>query len=233
MNDKRMPSLLHLTGVPRRLASAILGSGVVVALFVAPFLGSRRIRGFEPLLSLFREDQQALPLAIATFFIGLVALAIQFFATESIARRSILRRFKLLLPAVAAGPLVLAILYLWHVAWVDVPIGEGVFRKQSFVVGWSRLTSCECLDTESNAKCIEGLSYDEADFGSCWSEGSILQVKLALLLLYLVAIEGFGILAGLLVLKPPRKKRTPRKRKRRKPAAPVTPGKTPPAPAAS
>ncbi len=220
MTIKTKASRPKLTGALHRFASAILGSGVSVALFAAPFLGARHVPGFEPLLSLFPEEQRTLPVAISTIFIGLIALTVQFSAGESIARRSLKRRFKLLLPFVAAGPLVLAVIYLWSVVPVDVPLGNGAFRQHSFIVGWVRLPDCECSPTEHNAKCIQGLSYEEAGFGSCWSERSIFQVKLALLLSYLVAIEGFGILAGLLVLKPP-PKRPSRRRQRREPTAPA------------
>lgn len=177
-------------GVPSRHVNTILIFGVAAVLGAAPFLGAQRIPGFAPLISVFGEEHRQLLLPVSSFLMGVIALAIQFYAGESIARQSIRRSFGMLLLVVAAGTIGLLVLYVSYV--VKVPEIE-----VPSVVGWSLRPNC--CPPGSREDCIAGLAQDVE---VCWS--GVGQVKLALYLCYLVAIEGFVTLCGLLVIRPRR-----------------------------
>ena len=197
-------------GISRRLLSTILGFGVAFALGAAPFLGAKRIPGFEPLIAIFPEQHRNLLLPFSSLLMGIVALAIQFFAKERINRRSLRKGFVPILLVVVIGALALLILYTSYVVAVPNRMAGG---NDLFIIGWSRLPSCnEC---RSDVDCIEGSAQD---LESCWT--GINQVKLALFLSYLIAIEGFAVLAGLLVLQQEeiRNQRPARRRPKNKPA---------------
>jgi hypothetical protein len=179
------------TDLSRRLVSALLGFGVAVAVSTGVFLGATRIPGFEPLIAVFPQEHQSFLLPISSILIGLVALAVQFYAGEAIARKSLRKSFGVILLIVLAGTLALLFLYVRFVKKVP----NNLTDLEVVVIGWSRLPTCQC--PPSDVECIGGLA---SDLGSCWSEGSIAGVKLSLFLSYLIAVEGFAILAGLLVL---------------------------------
>lgn len=202
--------LPRLVGVPRRHLSTILVFGVAFVLGAAPFLGAKKIPGFVPLISVFGVEHRELLLPVSSFLMGLVALAIQFYAGESIASQSVRRSFGLLLLVVAAGTLGLVYLYAEKVVKV-----EGF--DEPFVIGWARYSDCPC-PRGNNGECIAGLAQNVDD---CWR--GVGQVKLALYLCYLVAIEGFVTLCGLLVLQ------RPKRRTRRRAAAAATPPEKQPA----
>jgi hypothetical protein len=211
-------------GEARRFVSALLGFGVAVGLFAAPFLGAKRIPGFEPLIAVFPEEHRKLLIPVSTLLIGLVTLALQFYAGEAIARRNIRKGFLALSFVVVASIVALLVLYTGFVVQ-DV----GGYGK-SYVIGWTRLPlpGCQCPPSANDRDCIEGLAFR---LGSCWSDGSVFGVKVSLFLSYLISIEGFAGLVALLVLGQKRareeeKEKQERERKpakggrRRKPAAP-------------
>lgn len=196
-------------GISSRLLSNILGFGVAFALGAAPFLGAKRIPGFEPLIAIFPEKYRNLLIAFSSLLMGAVALAVQFFAGKAITRHGLKRGFVPVLLVMVAGVLALLILYVSYVVAIPNPVFGG---DDLYIIGWSRLPSCKC---GSDADCIEGFAQDLA---SCWR--GITQVKLALFFSYLIAIEGFAVLAGLLTLqqekiRPPRRT-APRKRTKSK-----------------
>jgi len=201
-------SSVHLpTDLSRRFVSAILGFGVAVALFTGLFLGAKRIPGFAPLIAIFPQEHQSILLPVSSILIGLVALSVQFYAEEKIARKSIRKGFKVILQVVVAAIIALLALYLSYVKRVPNSL-TGL--DEIVVVGWSRLSTCQCPSTVEDEDCIAGLTFD---LGSCWSRTSITGVKLSLFLSYLTAVEGFAVLAGLLVLQPgSRVSRTRRRR---------------------
>ena len=207
--------------VSSRFLSVIVGSGVVAGLLAAPFLGAQRIPGFEPLIALFSEREGKGLIPISTFLIGLLTLAVQFYAGEILVRRSIRKAFPILFLIVVGSVLCLMLLYLSYVVSVWNELGG---RDETFVVGWSRLSSetCGCPPSMDDDECIVGLAFD---LSSCWSPRSRLGVRLSLFLSYLVAVEGFAALAGLIVLqrgliRRQQRKKTPRRPRRRKPPAP-------------
>lgn len=189
-------------GTSRRLVSMILGFGVGVGLAAALFLGAKRIPGFEPLIAIFPEEHQTLLIPFSSLLIGLVALAIEFYAGEAIARRSIRKSFGMLLLIVITSILTLLVTYVLFVRKVYNPIVEAYEME---IIGWSRLPPpfCNC-PPGNDVECIEGISYN---IETCWSGRSIIMVKLALFFSYLIAIEGFAVLAGLLVLRPPKRQK--------------------------
>lgn len=196
-------------GEVRSIVSTVLGFGISVALFLAPFLGKKSIPGFEPLIAVFPEEHKKLLIPVSSLLIGVVALVVQFYAGEFIARQRIRRGFFVLSLIVVAGLVALLILYSGFVNVWEEPPGAVV------IVGWSRLPGCGCPPGNTK-QCIEGLAF--VDLGSCWSEGSRLGVRISIFLSYLVSIEGFAGLAGLYVLQ---RKKLLEQEKRRKKAPPL------------
>lgn len=219
--------LVPLPAITRQFANYLLSFGVAVGLFAAPLLGAKRIPFFEPLVAIFPEEHQKLLIPVLTFCVGFAALAFQFFASETIARRSIRKAFIILLPFTvlsAVGLLLLSSSYIVRT------------RTRDVVIGWSRLPSCLC-GYASDADCIDGLG---PSLGRCWSSQSIFQVRASLFLSYFVAIESFATAVGLLVLQQEKirqqkkKEKKPAQRRRRpRPAAPAVAEPSPPAEAAS
>lgn len=205
--------LPRLSGVPRRQLNAILLFGVAFVIGAAPFLGAKRIPGFAPLISVFPERFHTILIPISGILFSVVALAVRFFSDEALTRRGVRRIFTILCVVVAAAAI--GLLALW-VAYVH----EVAELGKTFVIGWSQRPGCTCPPGDV-ADCILGVAQ-EVD--ACWR--GVFQVKLALFLCYLVAVEGFGVLAGLLVIRPDRRssEKPAGKRARRKRGGPATGG---------
>jgi len=208
-------------GIVSRFAHLILGCGVAVALYLAPFLGAQQIPAFQPLVSIFSEDDRGLLIPTSSILVGLIALAIQFYAGETISRRKIRRIFGFLIVSLCLG---LLILPLVHVRQVKKFKNPQLGTVEGVVIGWRRLSDCSCT-SRSNQDCLGEILLDVEQ---CWDADSIFSVKATLFLLYLLGVQGFAGLAGLIALQ---RAHIARRRKPR-PAAPAVAEQGPPAEAA-
>ncbi len=232
----RLPSVLA-----GRYVRYVMGFGVAVGVGMAPFLGNYKVPLFESLLELFQEESKTTLIPISAFLMGLVAVAIQFYAGENIVRKNIRRRFAFGLAAilVAFGGLV-AIYGTDRVISIPVPSSDPSTKHYARVIlGWSRAANCDCRDEPNDLECAYDLGMH---LETCWP--SIPQVRLSLYLLYLTLTGGFGSLIGLLLLqeearrqekkkkaRPPSKKsRRPRRAAPKTPAAGEAPGSPEPPP---
>lgn len=191
-SDIQLPTILA-----SRYVKYIVGFAVAVGVGLAPFLGVVQIQAYQALLEIFDDffDRQTL-IAFSTFLMGVIAVAIQFYAGERISRRAIRRRFTAALAALLIGLFTLFSLYQTKV----VPVSFSDLSDQPLIVvlGWSRSDDCPCPPSDSIGQiklCLEGMQYDP---GPCWPGNR--GVKLAMMLAYLLLMGGFAALVGLLLL---------------------------------
>ena len=185
------------TPLIRRLVRYVAGFGVGVGLGLAPFLGTIQVPGFEALLGLFPPELQRTLIPLSAFLMGLVAMAVQFYAGERIARSALRRRFRRALIALLVGLLLFVGLHTLFVKSLPTDGGAG---SAVVTIGWQRLPSCGCPPTLSDAECVKSLSADPAAIESCWGSRQLGLARLSLTLAYLVLTGGFAALAGLLLL---------------------------------
>lgn len=191
----KRPALRLPTILANRYVRYAVGFGVAVPIGLAPLLGKYRVKGFEPLLSLFPEASKTFLIATSAFLMGIVAVVIQFYAGESIARHEIRKRFKRSTVAILVALFALVTLYSLRVLRVRDPVTA---RYEPVILGWWRVSEeagCGCT-TDDDLECADGLGY--SDLGSCWPHRG--QVELSLQLLYLVLTGGLGALIGLVLL---------------------------------
>ena len=185
------------TSLSRRFIKYVFGFGVVVAVGLSPFLGKAAVPGFDALLSLYPPDLRSVLIPLASFLMGLIALAVQFYSAEAVSRRGIRRLFRIGLITLVTGVLLLICLYNFLV--VRVPF-EGGRRVVAVVIAPSRLAKprCECDDTIDDTECIQQISLGHIE--SCWGSRPLRLSRLSLGLSYLIVTSGFGVLVGLLLL---------------------------------
>ena len=229
-----MPSSMNSPSIPlpsppaRRFVRLLVGFGVGVGVLSAPFLGNVGVPGFTALLVVLPPDLRGLLIPISALLIGSVAAAVHFYSDEKIARTKLRKRFVATLSVILSGLLILVFISIWFV--VRVPLDKEEKEHEPVVVGAHRLPycpgcPCKCPPGEEDAECLKGLPMTHP--GLCWAPREILIVKTSLTLTYLVVTTSFGVLIGLLQIKPPAVQ--PRKRRRR--VKPPTPPGTPPPPA--
>jgi hypothetical protein len=243
ITDIRLPTVLM-----GRYVRYVIGFGVAVGVGLAPFLGKYKVPLFEALLELIPESSKHTLIPLSAFLMGLVAVAIQFYAGDNISQKSIRRRFTLGFAAILIAFIALVLLYTpQHVLPVPDP---STGSHQPVILGWSRLPAgkiCTCTPTESDLDCLYALGGPES-VEICWP--SVHQVRLSLHLLYLILTGGFGGLIGALLfrdearrqakekakeketrrqareeaLRQAEKKKAPRRVKKSKPADSTAPG---------
>lgn len=184
------------TALARRFVRYVVGFGVGVAVGMAPFLGVLEVPGFQALVSLYPRELRATLIPLSAFLMGLVAVAVQFYAGSSISRRALGRRFRRGLAVLLIGFLLMIVLYTLFVVRVELDGGESAV---AVTVGWTRLPSCGCT-AESDVDCVGELSLSSRAIESCWGGRQLRVVRLILILSYLLVTGGFGALVGLLLL---------------------------------
>lgn len=184
------------TPLARRFVRYLVGFGVAVAVGSAPFLGTLGVPLFTALLDLFPVRLQDRFVALSPFVMGVVAVAVQFYAGERLGRRTLRRRFRITLILLAVAFVGLISIYTLMIE--EVPI-LGNERSVRYVIGFERLERCPCPTEWSDARCLAD-SLDPTRIESCWSRGTVRTGELALTLVYLLTIGAFASLIGLLLL---------------------------------
>jgi hypothetical protein len=172
---------------PRRSRVRVILAGAFLGLVLARLAGS-----------LLEEELRALRILfipLSGLAGGLAALGgwNHFTALAGDAARK--RSARIVLAALAAGAVLLVVLYLGFV----VRVGYGRRGSAAFLVGWSRSGICECPG--DNRSCIEAMGLNVGRIRSCWN--GRWAVESALALSYLLTLGGLGA-AGALLLAPRR-----------------------------
>jgi hypothetical protein len=196
------------TPLARRFVRHCVGFGVAVGVGLAPLLG--KVPGVDALTQLLPASLQGPPLIpITAFLMGVIAVAVQFYAGEKLGRTLIRRRFKVTALVLLAS---LVLLFLFSKLWVvRLTLGDGVQAPPLLVGAWKPAGCCDGI--QSTSRCLEELSLDPAAIESCWGR-ALLVSELALSFAYLTVMGSFGALIGLLLLQ--QEALTARSRPRRK-----------------
>jgi len=190
-----------------RFVRYVSGFMVGVGVGLAPFLGKVRVRGFTALLEIMPFQLQALLIPLSAFLMGLLAVAVQFYAGEKWKPEVLRQRFRFVFISILAGFVVLVIIYPFFVKRVRLFTGEDV----AVVVTSERLSTCKCPADSPDQLCIQLLSLDTDALATCWGGPSLVWRELALEIPYLILTSGVGALIGLLLLQEEIKKQRRRR----------------------
>lgn len=197
----------------------VIAFSATLAVGLAPLLGSVRIPGFSPIVSLFPVNVRTSMVPFAAFVMAIPAVLVQYFAGERI--RFFKPRLVLVLSAALFGLIMMLFLqYNEYVVPVDT-LGKG--GTISYIVGTRMKPSCECAKKHLDiVPCIgNAISAAPVEVDDCFEPPDLRHRKGLLSITYIVMSACFGSLIGVLVLKeegeastPPRRRPSPRKRKR-------------------
>lgn len=197
------PALPRIPSPALKWVRLVVAFGVSVSIGLAPFLGTVGVPGFHSLLSLFPElpfDTTKTVIPLAAFLMGIVAVGVQFYASNRPEWSRLGIVFKRVMLLIAGALLILLIVHVMSVEQVQVETPESS-ESISVLLGVSRPETCkECEPAMSNRECLEYTTLSPARILSCWSEPQIRLTFLALALAYLVLMSAFGALVGVLVL---------------------------------
>jgi hypothetical protein len=182
-----------LTDLSKRYIRYVLGFGVTTAVGLAPFLGRVGVPGFSSLLGLVPYQLQDDVVPLAAFLMGLVAVALEYYAGEEITSG----RIRLLFPAGLAALLVGVVLFTFF-SEAFVAKAQSGSLKVAVIVAAARRSECKCDKAISDEKCIQEVTL--AGLASCWDAAALLPRKLALSFTYLFLTGGFGALIALLII---------------------------------
>lgn len=224
------------TPLARQFVRLLVGFGIGVGVGTAPFLGTVDVPLFEQLVEVFPDAGRNRLFALGAFAMGVVAVAVQFYAGESSSRQRVRRLFSRTLALIVVALVALGVLVVKFVEQMDIMDGE----MASFAIAGDRRpeTICPCDPVVSNQECLASLTADQALIDRCWSADATENVHLALLASYLLLTSGFGGLIGLLLLQRVAKqqaatrKRSRAPRKRDRTVTPRTTASEPPLTAA-
>lgn len=182
------------TPLARRYVRYVVGFGVAVGIGLAPFLG--KVPGLDVLARLFPPDLRSTLIPFSALLMGVIAVAVQYFSTESISRPALRRRFTFSLAAVVAGLFLFLVLHDFLV--VQFPI-EGGGSTLPVIVALHRTADCPCK-TSSDIECLSQISTNPRAVERCWGSRPLKMSRLVLGFSYLLVTGGFGALIGLLLL---------------------------------
>jgi hypothetical protein len=199
------PTLLSRTWV-----RYVVGFTVGVGVGLAPFLGNVKVPLFAALISLFPLQLQSTLLPLAAFLMGVIAVAVQFYAGARITPDTVGRYFRFTLIAILAGFFLFAILTMLLVT--RIPLREGEYVAL-ILAPTERLPGCTCGNLPHpllpDALCVQQLSFNPAILETCWGGPALKIREVSLGIPYLLLTGGFGALIGLLLVKAPSKRPSP------------------------
>lgn len=208
------------TPLARQFVRMVVGFSAGIAVGVAPFLGTVDVPLFEQLVDLFPDEGRNRLFGLGAFLMGVVAVAIQFYAAERVSRQRLRRLFAGTLVVILLALALLAVLVEKFVVQVDT--NEGV---ATFLLAGERLAypECPCPDKGDNRLgdrfCLQMLGADPVEIERCWSPQRAENPALALTGSYLLLTGGFGALIGLLLLQRAAGQQEAKRRKPRREAA--------------
>lgn len=191
MSDSTLPRPPSLAG---RWVRFLLGFGVSVAVALAPLLGQRRIPFFEPLLDILPPDERAVAIPLSAMLMGIVAVAVQWYGYQHLAKFRLRRAFGRILVAAVVLLIAFFVVNVYVVSRVPVDGDTAILLH-----GFGEPGCPECTDT-SVVECLRQISFDPGSIDRCWGTNNVRSARLVLTLSYLATMCLFGALVGLLVL---------------------------------
>lgn len=171
------------TSLARRFVRYAVGFGAGVGVGLLPLQ--------RELLVLFPAELQRPLVPLAAFTMGVVALTVQFFFDERIARRTLRRRFLACLMVLALALTFLLYLYVDRIQRVEIPSRDTTIHV---LLGPERLATCGCPEGMNDLDCLKNVSLD--GMHTCWDTTG---TRYAFILTYLLLMSAFGALIGLLL----------------------------------
>lgn len=202
--DKPAPESGPPTSLARRFVRYVLGFGVGVGAAVLVFLTTG-------LFQVIPDAVRDVALPTSSLLMGLVAVGVQFYARESIRRRTLRHLFTAGVAILVIGVVLFLSLYV-----LDVQTVNGGDRTFVVVLPGSRLPGCPCSAETSDEDCVLRLGFDGATprTDTCWDRFRIRRVRAELLLTYLLITIGFGVLVGMVVVQEELRRAARRRRKK-------------------
>ncbi len=174
-----------------------LSFGVTVVVGLAPYLGKFHVPLFSPLLSFIPVYEQNSALILSSAAMGLVAVAVQWYGTESLTKKKMKRWF---LVAMAASVGTFLALIAIH-SFVTVPVELLTKETMYVVVGFEQppRPPCEGL---GDSDCIRlKLTLNPAAIETHYGQRRVRMASTELVLAYLAFTSSFAWLVALVVFK--------------------------------
>lgn len=198
MSSTPQPTLSDSMGKLPPLANAwvryLLGFSISVGVGLAPYLGKIKVPLFTPLLALIPLSIQNIAIPLATAFMGVIAVVVQW------NRKATPKtwHFAATLSGAILSLLILTGIEMTAVAHIQVPaVGDNV----SFAVGFANPSKPPC-ENMGREQCIATkLCFDETEIASYYGDPQVNLTKLLLILSYVSFMSLFGLLVGLLLLR--------------------------------
>jgi hypothetical protein len=199
-----MPPRRKATPSAQRWIRVLLSLGVGVAVGLAPWLGKSNVPGFSALLSLYPPSLQSQAIPLASFLTGVVGAFVQFFDGPRTGARNASSAFVITGIGCVVMLLLLTQIYKESVTLVTYP-GDNLRVAYTTGFGQRPATCCPGTPPISDEECITGIG-NPVFVKSCFGDTRVRHAEEALLYVYLFTMTFFGVLVGLLVLKPTRGK---------------------------
>jgi hypothetical protein len=196
------PHIQPATPLARKFVRYLVGFGVGVGVGLAPYLGIVKVPLFRSLLSLIPDSIQDTVIPLSAALMGTLAVAIQWYAGESVTRQALRKMFTRTLIVAVTTFVVLTIIHTLVVVTIPRTNDDAL----SVIVGFSRPPSEQCPPSVSDAACVKRITIDPAEIESLWGDRQIKIARLSLMFAYFVFTGSFGTLVGLIVLREAKKR---------------------------
>jgi len=189
----------------------VVGFGVWFVIGLAPFLGKLKVPGFSALIELYPPSLQEWLIPLSGIFMGMMAVTVQFMASQKTRAARIRRWFALTVIVFVASFLVLVCVYVFTVTRVGRVIARGTNEAPGFmtlaVVTGTRTvpkqpagTECTCVERQPAARCVADISVNPDHIDTCFGSDRVAFATLGLVLLYLGVTGSFAAAVGLLLI---------------------------------
>jgi len=184
--------------------------GVWFLVGIAPFLGKVKVPGFSALIELYPSSLQDWLIPLSGIFMGMVAVTVEFVASNRTDDRVVTGWFTRNVLVFAASFVLLLIVYIFTVVHVGRSVARGQNQAPGFinlaVITGSRTvppqfpgSECKCAAGEPAERCVSD-SLKPENIATCFGSDRIAFATLALVLLYLAVTGSFVAAIGLLLI---------------------------------
>lgn len=198
-----------VSGTTSRFVKLILGFGVWVAIGLAPFLGRLNVPVFTAVIALYPTSVQKLLIPVSAFFMGMIAVVVEFASGEDIPRKVLAGKLRWSVWLFGVSLIALVGTYIFtvqyaakavlrdgSVATVDIAVITGTDSVPAQRLG----SGCGCPEGQPASACLSEISLAPDNVRSCFGSTRITVATFALSLLYLTVTCSFAAAVGLLLL---------------------------------
>lgn len=215
MSVEKAEKAPSLSLMPRRFVHHILNFFVGLGVGLSPFLGNKNVPFFRALISVMPFQIASELITLSAFLMGLIVVAVQFYAAERISRPLLQKLFGISLIVLIVG--FVLFYFLRNEYTFDVERGKSD-KRVTVLVSSSPRKDCPCPNVEQDPEgCIQRLSFSAAAIARCWDHREIRRRGGVLGLSYLVLTSGVGILIGFLLLQEELRREARKRKQARKP----------------